>query len=85
MTTMLIRDLWITINLLLGKVIACESWDSFRSGSLTPIFGTAGGQSSYWSLQNSIYYVELASTIRPYNPVVARLAALLLYIIARYT
>ncbi len=43
------------------------------SGSLTPIFGTAGGQPSCRGLQNSVYYVELASTIRPYNPVLARL------------
>jgi hypothetical protein len=85
MATMLIRDLWIAINLLLGKVVACESWHSFRSGSLTPIFGTAGGQSSCWSLQNSVYYVELASKVRPYNPVAARLSAVPLYIIARYT
>jgi len=44
MAIMLIRDLGITINLLLGKGVACKSWHAFRSGSLTPIFGAAGGQ-----------------------------------------
>ena len=85
MATMLIINLRITINLLLGEVVACESYHCFRSKSLIPIFGTAGGQSSYCNFQNSVYYVELASRFLTYNPIVARPAALLLYIIARYT
>jgi hypothetical protein len=85
MATMLIIDLQITFNLLLGEVVACEFYHCSRSKSLIPIFGTTGGQSSYWNFQNSVYYVDLASKFLAYNPVAARLAALLLYIITRYT
>ena len=85
MATMLIIDLRITFNLLLGEVVACESYHCFRSKSLIPIFCTAGGQSSYCNFQNSVYYVELASKFRDVQPSCSKARNLLLYIIARYT